>query len=390
LRVTYAINARLAGGGIGNTAYNAVRELARRGWLHRLIVSSTKTDEFRGADVRELGLLGRALKRVANYDASQRLNAWSDVVFDGWAARQIPPCEIFHGWNNHARASLRVAQKRGAKTIVERGGSHIFQGDALLRDELVRWGWRAQGVRPEVIARSLDEFATADYIMVPSQYNTDSFVACGIARERILLLPLGVDTARFCPAAPIESARAIFRALFVGQVSLRKGIQYVLEAWRAARLANAELIVAGEIKPDAAPVIMPYQNDSTIRWLGHVGDPVALYQSADVFVFPSIEEGSALVTYEAMACGLPSIVTPNAGSLVRDQRDGFIVPLRDVNGIAEKLTWFAEHPTERAQMGRAARAFIEPMSWENYGARLLQFYEQVATSTSVGTAKGLQ
>ena len=381
LRVTYAINARLAGGGIGNTAYNAVRALAQRGWLQRLVVSSCKTNEFRGADVRDLGLVGRALKRVANYDASQRLNVWGDALFDVWAAQQIPECDIFHGWNNHARVSLHSAKKRGAKTIVERGGSHILQGDELLRAEFARLGWREQGIRAEVIARSLDEFETTDYIMVPSQYNVDSFVARGVARERLLLLPLGVDTARFCPAPRLlDEQPPTFRVLFVGQVSLRKGIQYVLQAWRAAGLANAELVIAGDIKRDAAPVIAPYQNDKMIRWLGHISDPVALYQSADVFVFPSIEEGSALVTYEAMACGLPSIVTPNAGALVRDQLDGFVVPLRDVDAIAEKLSWLAAHREERARMGRNARMFIEPMTWEHYGERLLEFYEQIVAA----------
>ena len=166
--------------------------------------------------------------------------------------------------------------------------------------------------------------------MVPSQYNVDSFTARGFPRERLLLLPRGVDTVRFSPR-PNGGDPNIFRAIFVGQISCVKGIQYVLEAWRKAALPNAELTIAGEVKADAAAAIEPYRSDPSIRLKGHISDPVALYQSADVFVFPSIEEGSALVTYEAMACGLPSIVTHNAGSLVRDGIDGYVVPLRDAD-----------------------------------------------------------
>src|SRR5206468_7856155 len=96
-----------------------------------------------------------------------------------------------------------------------------------------------------------------------------------------------------------------------------------------------------------------------------------------MFVFPSIDEGSALVTYEAMACGLPSVVTVNAGSQVRDGIDGCIVAVRDIDKLADRLTWMHDHPAERRAMGNSARAFIEAMTWEHYGAGLLSVYEQI-------------
>jgi glycosyltransferase involved in cell wall biosynthesis len=376
MRVTYAINARLAGGGIGNIAHHAVIAIHRRGWLHRLIVNSTSTNEFNPADVRSLGLVGRGLKRMANYDGTNTLNSWGDALFDYWAAHQIPACDIFHCWNNHALRSLHAAKQRGIATILERGGSHILQSDELLRHERTRWGWRTEGVPQHVVARSLREFDEADYIMMPSQYNVDSFVARGFPRSRLLLLPYGVNTQQFTPNP--QRPDKPFRALFVGQVSLRKGIQYLLQAWRKAALPNAELIVAGQIKPDAARATAPYRAEPSICWLGYISDPVELYQSADVFVFPSIDEGSALVTYEAMACGLPTIITLNAGSLVRDEVDGFVVPPGDSDAVAGKLCWFHAHPDERKAMGRAARAAIEPMTWERYGTALLNLYEQCA------------
>jgi len=377
VRVSYAINARLAGGGIGNTAYHAVKAIDERGWLHRLFVSSSETHEFARSDVRSMGLFGRTLKRAANYDASQRLNQWSDRLFDRWSARQIDACDIYHGWQNHALATLRAAQRRGASTIVERGGSHILKTQALLQEEYGRWGWREPELRPEIVERALREFEAANFVLVQSQYNLDSFVEQGYPSSKLILTPLGVDTQRFRPRAQPRRESQPFRALFMGQVSLRKGIQYLLPAWRQAALPNAELVVVGEIKADTARVIREYESDQTIRWLGHVSEPLSVYQSADVFVFPSIDEGSALVTYEAMACGLPSIVTPNAGALARGGVDGFVVPLRDVNAIAEKLCWLHEHDDARLAMGRAARAYIEPKTWKRYGERLLQSYHQV-------------
>jgi glycosyltransferase involved in cell wall biosynthesis len=269
---------------------------------------------------------------------------------------------------------LKSAKDQQAKTILERGGSHIFQTDELLRAEYEKWGYRGIGISKSNIDRSLQEFDSTDFIMVPSQYNVDSFVARGVPGEKMLLLPLGVNSNRFKPNLNIPDQP--FRALFVGQVSLRKGIQYVLSAWRKAQLANAELLIVGEIKADAAEMVRLYRDDRTIRWLGHVSDTVPIYQSAHVFIFPSIEEGSALVTYEAMACGLPSLVTHNAGSLVRDRLDGFIVPVGDSDALSERLCWLHDHPDARLGLARSARAAIESMTWDRYGESLLRFYQR--------------
>ena len=375
MRVTYSINARLAAGGIGNIAENAVRAAFRQGWLSQLFVSSSRTHEFDSIDIRSMGLAGRALKRISNYDSSGRLYWAGDVAFDRWAAMQLNKCDIFHGWNNHALHSLAVAHRSGATTIVERPGSHILQSDRLLQEEFGRWGWQEPGILPATLSRCLQEYDTADYIMVPSQYNFDSFVREGVSRHRLLLLPMGVDVNRFVPvqAAPAKP----FRVLFVGQVTLRKGIPYVLEAWRKAHLSNAELILAGEIKADARKAIEPYRTDTSIRWMGYIKDPVALYQSAHVFVFPSIDEGSALVTYEAMACGLPCIVTDNAGSLVRDGIDGWIVPAANSDAVTDRLYRLYLDPSLRETMGQSARKAIEPVTWDRYGERLLMVYQSV-------------
>ena len=111
--------------------------------------------------------------------------------------------------------------------------------------------------------------------------------------------------------------------------------------------------------------------------MGHK-DPAELYRDADVFIFLSVEEGSALVTYEAMASGLPVIVTPHCGSVARDGEDGFIVPIRDPAQAAEKLVRLANAPELRLAMGAAARKHIEQYTWERYGERLARAHQRIA------------
>jgi glycosyltransferase involved in cell wall biosynthesis len=94
-------------------------------------------------------------------------------------------------------------------------------------------------------------------------------------------------------------------------------------------------------------------------------------------VFPSVDEGSAKVTYEAMACGIPVIVTPNAGSLARDGKDGFIVPIRQVEPLMEKILYFHNNREAAAEMGREARRYIETFTWEHYETTLIDTYKRL-------------
>jgi glycosyltransferase involved in cell wall biosynthesis len=97
-------------------------------------------------------------------------------------------------------------------------------------------------------------------------------------------------------------------------------------------------------------------------------------------VFPSLCEGSATVTYEALAAGLPVITTPHAGSVVRDGREGFVVPIRDVDALAARIDLLAGDPELVAQMSRAARQRSREFSWPRYGERLVSALQQILSA----------
>jgi len=114
-----------------------------------------------------------------------------------------------------------------------------------------------------------------------------------------------------------------------------------------------------------------------VRTVGFLGAPAAAYQQADIFVFPSIEEGSALVTDEAMACGLPVVTTPNAGSVVRDGVEGFIVSIRDPDALAERIDQLRSDADLRREMGYAARTRATQFTWEIRGETLARYYSSL-------------
>jgi glycosyltransferase involved in cell wall biosynthesis len=218
------------------------------------------------------------------------------------------------------------------------------------------------------------EYDAADYVQVPSEFVRKSFADRSFPQEKLICLPFGVDIDRYTQASHQDP---VFRLLFVGRIGLRKGVQYLLEAWKKLQLPNSELVLAGNIEPQFGKVLEDYQTLEGLVLPGFVRDPSALYTSSSAFIFPSLEEGSALVTYEAMASALPVIATFNSGSVVRDGVDGFIVPIRDVTAICESIEKLHRDRELAREMGASARKHVEQYTWENYSRELARRYVEI-------------
>lgn len=370
MRAIYSIGVRFAAGGIGNIAYHAVRGLQRNEMLFWLLCGSYQPTEIPERQIRAMGAASRVMRRLAIYGSFSRLNHMHNLLFDRWATRHIEPSELFHGWGGFCLDSLHRAKSMGAITIVERASSHPAYQTRLLQEEFDRWRLRYRAPNG-VLQRALAEISTADYILIPSDFVRRSFLAEGVSEERLIQVPFGVESSIFRPLTTPRPASP-FRVLFVGQIDVRKGILDLIEAWKMLQWQEAELCIVGRISPDLRQVLAQYADSASIRFMGHIRDPVSAFQQSDVFVFPTIEEGSALVVYEAMACGLPVVTTPNAGSVIRDGQEGFIVPIRDIEGVAGRLEDLRSDDDLRRKMGIAARARVENFTWTNYGNALAE------------------
>lgn len=379
--VTYSTGARFAGGGIGNTSYHAVRGLHRHCILEGLICGSYRPTDIPASRIRAMGSASRVLRKLAVYDEWNWLDHGYRVLYDHWAAREVPICDVFQGWSGYCLQSLRRAASLGAVTVLDRALAHPTYLNRLLQEEYLNWGlshrWSPSAER---ITR---EVATADHVILPSAFVVDTFLAEGEEEQKLTELPFGVDTHRFCPSEERRKDDS-FRALFVGHVSVRKGVPYLLEAWRRLNWKDAELWIAGQNKL-SAELRTKYGDLTGVQFLGHVSNPVQVFQSADVFVFPSLAEGSALVTYEALACGLPVLTTRNAGSVVRDGIEGFIVPIRDVEALANYLERLRADERLRKEMSEAARVRAKAYTWDRYGDALVE-----ALRTLVGMSSDAQ
>ncbi len=219
--------------------------------------------------------------------------------------------------------------------------------------------------------RRLRDIALADRILVPSEHIANTLARYGTPRERIAVVPYAADVGRFRPVdGKTHGAGCTF--LFAGGITQRKGIGYLLQAWRRVKRPGWRLQLLGALPSRLGPLADDLKVEG-VEHLGRVGhaEMPARMAAADVFVFPSLFEGSAVVTYEALACGLPSIATEASGTVARDGIDGFIVPSRDVDALAERMDRLGGDPSLRAEMAIAARERAEAFDWPRYRAAVL-------------------
>ncbi len=267
---------------------------------------------------------------------------------------------------------LQAAHKAGLWTAVEQTIAPRPIVDRILAEEHEAFpGWQmpllADAYANAFAARERSEWEAADLILCGSTFVRDGIAALGGPADRCIVVPYGVDARFAVPQRPSHGGP--LRVLTVGEVGLRKGSPYVIAA--ARRLAGgATFRMVGtcsllpEVRSKAA---------AAVEFTGPVPRAEILrhFAWADIFLLPSMCEGSATVVYEALAAGLPVICTANTGSVVRDGIDGYIVPIRDVEAIVDRLQQLATNANVRREMSDAAISRAANFSLQTYSNRLL-------------------
>jgi len=216
------------------------------------------------------------------------------------------------------------------------------------------------------IARDQEKWGLSDLVLVPSQYCRDSSIALGCDPDKIKLVPYGIPDQWF----DLKPSPEPGRILFVGQVGLRKGSHILAQACRLLK-ARGVCFDCRVVGPSQVDTTLPLFEGPT--YLGQVPRSQVQdeFQRADLFVLPTLADSFGLVHLEAMACGVPVVTTSHCGSVVRDGVDGFIVPIRNPQVLADRLQLLLNDRLLRVQMGVAARSRAREFTWQRYGERLL-------------------
>lgn len=233
-----------------------------------------------------------------------------------------------------------------------------------------------------------EEIRQADAVLVGSSFAADSFVAQGVPRAKMQMIPYGVDLQTFTPGAAPAASSDAFKVIYAGQLTQRKGLSYLLRGYRKFARPDTQLTLVGSVVGSDRP-LQPYRD--FIQHVTHQTRPAlaAMYRASQVFVLPTLVEGMGLVVLEAMACGLPVIVTANGpGDIVRDGIDGFVIPERDEAALCDRLERLYRDRDLRIEMGRqAARRALE-FGWSAYTTKVCQVLNGLTrgVSTHAGQA----
>lgn len=307
------------------------------------------------------------------------LSRWAHIHVDRYAARQLTEAHVYSALSGVGLHSGREARRRGMAHVCDRGSTHIVEQDRLLAEEHAAQGLPYRPIDPKIIDIHLQEYAEADAITVPSTFAVRSFEREGVAPEKLHLVPYGVDVSRFSASRPRD---AQFTVLFVGGLSVRKGLSYLLDAFRTAAISNARLVLVGADLPETETLLSRHPVETVDR-TGPLPQPtVAEWMSrAHVLVLPSVEDGFGLVMAQAMACGCPVIASTNTGAedLFDDGAEGFVVPVRSPDAIADRLTRLVEDSSLWRRMSDAALARTARFGgWSAYGRQSIDLFSQLA------------
>lgn len=329
--------------------------------------------------LRRMRANGLSDEMKATLDAGQRL---SELV----VSRGFGQASGFYGFVRECLEQLRAARSRGLWTAVEQNIAAREIVDRLAREEQERFpAWKmpaAQTTFAEAYgAREKAEWAEADLIVCPSDFVRQTVAESGGPVDRCVIVPYGIDT-RF--QIPVRNRQlGPLRVLTIGAVGLRKGSPYVLEAARRMRgQAVFRMVGSGTVPPAAGAGL-----EGVVEFTGPIPrlEIIAQYAWADVFLLPSLCEGSATVIYEALAAGLPVITTPNSGSVVRDGIDGFVVPIRDVDAIARSVRLLHDDRARLFEMSHNARFRAQDFDLPAYGRRLCDALGKARAATAAST-----
>ncbi len=284
-------------------------------------------------------------------------------------------------YEDGALQTFLVAQQLGLNRFYELPIAYWEKSAQLLAEEAARWPqWEPTlvGTRDSAakLERKTRELELAEVVIVPGAFVLDSLPEWARRTKKCVVAPFG------SPSIPDEIAEATqdrdsasrpLRVLFAGSMTQRKGLADLFAAIGLLNRNDVELVVMGT---PVAPLDF-YQNQG-VKFRYEAPRPhsqvLELMRDCDVLALPSIIEGRALVQQEAMMCGLPLLVTANAGGedLVEEGKTGFLVPIRSPETVAEKIGWFADHRGDLPPMRAAARAKASTYSWENYGQTIVE------------------
>lgn len=318
--------------------------------------------------------------RQANSGPGQLLMHWRNERFQLQISdAELATADVVIGFDTSSWLVHQRCRSIGSRSVMVQSTIHPDEALRINRKLALEYPeWAVTYERRDSIVRAAEEieFSVSAEIICSSNFTRQTLLENGVSCQKIHVIPHGVDIASFSPAVAREEK--IFRFVFVGSITVQKGVPLLLEAWRRLAPLGAELWLIGPLSP-AAKELLPTLPG--LRVFGQVpsADVPKILQQCDVFVFPSFFEGFGLVILQAMACSLPVITTTSTAGpdLISTPGDGgWIIPTGELEPLMASMEYCLARRADMPEIGRRARAIAESYSWLEYGRNWSRFLHE--------------
>jgi len=299
------------------------------------------------------------IKKIAEFRFSHSLKA-SDLAYL-WPAVSLALYENLHA--------------HGHKLIMESVNTHQATSKAILDAEYARLGLApTHGITSEDAAEESAKLELVDFVFSCSPEVTTSLMAANVPPGKILETSYGLRESDILPPYELadRSHSSEITAIFVGTIGVRKGPHLILDYWCRSNV-KGKLKLVGDIQPEVRHIIEPYLKRSDIEHVPYVKDLKSIYKEADVFLLPSLEEGSPLVTYLALGAGLPCIVSSmGGGGIIEHGKEGLVIDPHDAQAWIESLKKISEDVAMREIFSKNAHMKAANYLWSKIGRQRAQ------------------
>ena len=368
-------------------AFNLAEQLNNNNNLKQLITTYPKYFIKKNYGIDKKKIQSLVFKEIVQRSFLNKIYNFNDKLiehFDNKAQKLIDfkDLDILIGWSSFSLKSFQLGRNNKCLKILERGSTHIDFQTNIMKEEYLINNLRPNLPSKYIIDKEKMEYQLADHIMVPTEFARQTFLTRGFSEKKIIKIPYGVDLNEFQKKISNKKKGLIFRIIYTGTLSIRKGVLYLLKAFDELNLKNSQLLMIGNIDREINSKINKYRSNQKIIFKKSISQSQLSeqYSCSNVFITCSIEEGLSMVQLQAMSCGLPIICTPNSGGdeIIDNGNDGFILPIRDTEELKKKILYLYNNQSICFEMGmRAQKKIKDRFSWETYGKNVISTYQKL-------------
>lgn len=394
IRVLYSFPHKLGGPQICAIAWHHVKNAAAAGAELLVCPGVAQVPLPSGIEVRPTLARGK-LRIPYRLIGSMRALALHDWIVSRRLEKLAGQIDIVHTWPVAALHTLKVAKRLGIPTVLERCNAHTRYAYDVTQKECERLGISpppgySHTYNGEVLRKEKLEYELADRLLCPSDFVLRTFLDEGFPRDKLARHQYGFDPTTHYPNEESRDPKQGLTVLFAGACTPRKGLHYALEAWlQSPASRNGTFLVVWKYLPGYPERLSSLLAHPSIKVLGYRKDLPDLMRQSDVLVLPSIEEGSALVTSEARACGCVLAVSDASGAYCKHMENAMVHQVGDVKALAQHLTLLHENRALLGRLRAASLRTVHEITWQAAGKRLIDVYTDVISTKRVGMASSV-